>query len=162
MGHSERRNFYNETQELVTAKVKEAEACGLGIVYCCGETEAQRLEELQEQVVFEQLVALQEARVTDWDRVVIVYEPLWAMGTGTIASADQTQEACEMIRGWVKQNIGQKESEQVRVVFGGNVTEGNGDLIKLPDVDGFLVGSTSTKPIFRTIFDIVNGYVQGN
>ena len=84
------------------------------------------------------------------------------MGTGTIASADQTQETCEMIRDWVKKEVGKEQSEQVRVVFGGNVTEGNGDLIKLPDVDGFLVGSTSTKPIFRTIFDIVNGYVQGN
>ena len=103
-----------------------------------------------------------DAKVSDWNRIVIVYEPLWAMGTGTIASADQTQETCEMIRDWVKKEVGKEQSEQVRVVFGGNVTEGNGDLIKLPDVDGFLVGSTSTKPIFRTIFEIVNGYVQGN
>ena len=105
---------------------------------------------------------MQEAKVSDWNRIVIVYEPLWAMGTGTIASADQTQETCELIREWVKKEVGKEQSEQVRVVFGGNVTEGNGDLIKLPDVDGFLVGSTSTKPIFRTIFEIVNGYVQGN
>ena len=147
---------------MVTAKVSEAEACSLGVVYCCGETEAQRQEELTESVVFEQLQALLDAKVSDWNRIVIVYEPLWAMGTGTIASADQTQETCEMIRDWVKKEVGKEQSEQVRVVFGGNVTEGNGDLIKLPDVDGFLVGSTSTKPIFRTIFEIVNGYVQGN
>jgi len=83
------------------------------------------------------------------------------MGTGTIASFDQTQESCSIIRQWVKENIGEEQSQQVRVVYGGSVTEINGEnMIKLPDVDGFLVGSTSTKPIFRTIFDIVNNYVQ--
>jgi len=83
------------------------------------------------------------------------------MGTGTIASADQTQESCEMIRQWVKENIGEEQSQLCRIVYGGSVTESNGEnLIKLKDVDGFLVGSTSTKPIFRTIFDIANNYVQ--
>jgi len=66
-----------------------------------------------------------------------------------------------MIRQWVKENIGAAQSEVVRIVYGGSVTETNGpNLIKLKDLDGFLVGSTSTKPIFRTIFDIVNDYVQ--
>ena len=160
IGHSERRTFYDETQEIITAKVAESEACGLGIVYCCGENESQRHEEQTESVVFEQLQALKDAEVTDFGKVVIVYEPLWAMGTGTIASADQTQESCEMIRQWVKENIGAQQSELVRIVYGGSVTETNGNyLIKLKDLDGFLVGSTSTKPIFRTIFDIVNDYV---
>ena len=161
VGHSERRQFFGETQEVVTAKVKESEDCGLGIVYCCGEDETQRHEEQTEAVVFEQLQALKDAAVSDFSKVVIVYEPLWAMGTGTIASADQTQESCEMIRQWVKENIGEEQSQLCRIVYGGSVTETNGEnLIKLKDVDGFLVGSTSTKPIFRTIFDIVNNYVQ--
>jgi len=92
---------------------------------------------------------------------VLVYEPLWALNTGTIASADQTQEAAEFIRGWIRTNIGEEQAEVVRVVYGGSVTETNADkLIELPDVDGFMIGSTSTKPIFRTIFDIANQYVE--
>jgi len=84
---------------------------------------------------------------------VIVYEPLWAMGTGIIASADQTQDACEFLRGWVTTNISVEAGEQVRIVYGGHVTETNVDnLIKLPDCDGFIFGVPSTKPTFRSIF----------
>ena len=94
---------------------------------------------------------------------MLVYEPLWALGTGTIASADQTQEAAEFIRGWVHENIGEQQASVVRVVYGGSVTETNADkLIELPDVDGFMIGSTSTKPIFRPIFDITSTYVEAN
>ena len=93
--------------------------------------------------------------------MVLVYEPLWALNTGTIASADQTQEAAEFIRGWVRTNIGAPQADVVRIVYGGAVTETNADkLIELPDLDGFMIGSTSTKPIFRTIFDVVSGHVQ--
>ena len=92
---------------------------------------------------------------------MLVYEPLWALNTGTIASADQTQEACAFIRNWVRQNIGAQQAEVVRIVYGGSVTETNADkLIELPDNDGFMIGSTSTKPIFRTIFEYVHGYVE--
>ena len=78
------------------------------------------------------------------------------MNTGTIASADQTQEACEMIRDWIKKNVNKEAAEATRIVYGGNVTETNAaNFVRLPDVDGFLVGSTSTKPIFRKIFDMV-------
>ena len=90
-----------------------------------------------------------------------MYEPLWAVGTGTIASADQTQEACEEIRKWIRENVSEQVAEATRVVYGGSVTETNGEnLIKLPDLDGFLVGSTSCKPIFRTLFDIVDNHVR--
>ena len=107
--------------------------------------------------------ALKAANIENWANVVLVYEPLWALNTNTIASADQTQEAAEFIRGWVRQNIGEAQASVVRIVYGGSVTETNADkLIELPDVDGFMIGSTSTKPIFRTIFDIVNSYVEQN
>ena len=83
------------------------------------------------------------------------------MGTGDIASSDQTQEMASFIRKWIRENIGSKEAEVTRVVYGGNVTTTNApQLIKLEDVDGFLMGSTSTKPVFRTIFEIVNSYVE--
>ena len=92
---------------------------------------------------------------------MLVYEPLWALNTGTIASADQTQEAAEFIRKWVRENIGEAQSKVVRIVYGGSVTESNADkLVELADLDGFMIGSTSTKPIFRTIFDIVNTFVE--
>jgi triosephosphate isomerase (TIM) len=90
-----------------------------------------------------------------------VYEPLWAMGTSIIASADQTQESCETIRKWVAQNVNEEAGEQVRIVYGGSVTETNAEnFIKLNDVDGFLVGTISTRPIFRTIFEMTNKQVE--
>jgi len=107
------------------------------------------------EVLQQQLSALQE-HAKDWSKIVIVYQPLWAIGTGTIASADQTQEACFDIRNWVRDKISPEVADSIRIVYGGSVTETNGEnLIRLPDLDGFLVGSTSCKPIFRTIFEIV-------
>eukprot|EP00806_Schmidingerella_arcuata_P002214 Macronucleus_3000.p1 GENE.Macronucleus_3000~~Macronucleus_3000.p1 ORF type:complete len:218 (+),score=73.69 Macronucleus_3000:1-654(+) len=161
IGHSERRRLYGETQEMVAQKVLNAEDCDLGILYCLGETKEARDSERNEEVLMEQLEALKAANISNWGNVVLVYEPLWALNTGTIASADQTQEAAEFIRGWIRTNIGEEQAEVVRVVYGGSVTETNADkLIELPDVDGFMIGSTSTKPIFRTIFDIANQYVE--
>ncbi len=156
IGHHERRLLFGEDQQAVTAKCKNAEDCQLNIVYCVGESQEQREAEHTETVVFEQLKALIEAGVSDWGKCIIVYEPLWAMNTSVIASADQTQEACEMIRNWVATNVSKEAAAITRIVYGGNVTETNAaNFVRLPDVDGFLVGSTSTKPIFRKIFDMV-------
>jgi triosephosphate isomerase len=92
-----------------------------------------------------------------WNNVIIAYEPIWALNTGKISSADQTQEGAENIRGWLEKNCSKQIANQTRIVYGGPITETNTEnLIKLKDVDGFLVGSTSTKPVFRNIFDIVN------
>lgn len=113
-------------------------------------------------MVFEQLAVLKETEI-NWEKAVIVYEPLWAMGEGniTIATADQTQESCEMIRKWVSTNVNEAAAESVRIVYGGSVTEKNAvNFMKLADVDGFLVGTISTKPIFRTIFDMINKQVE--
>ena len=83
------------------------------------------------------------------------------MGTTVIASADQTQESCEIIRKWVQSNVSDEAAQAVRIVYGGSVTETNAEnFIKLADVDGFLVGSISTRPIFRTIFEMVNKQVE--
>ena len=156
IGHHERRVLFGEDQAAVTSKCKHAEDCNLNIVYCVGETQEQREAEHTELVVFEQLKALLDAQVSDWSKCIIVYEPLWAMNTSIIASADQTQEACEMIRKWLADNVSKEAAAITKIVYGGNVTETNAaNFVKLPDVDGFLVGSTSTKPIFRKIFDMV-------
>jgi triosephosphate isomerase len=98
--------MYGDTQELVSKKVQEAEDCQLSVIYCCGENSQDRQNDEQEKVISEQLQALKDANIEDWSRVIIAYEPLWAMGTGDIASADQTQEVAFFIRNWIRENIG--------------------------------------------------------
>ena len=94
-----------------------------------------------------------------WEKVVIAYEPIWAIGTGKIASADQTQEAHQFIRKWIGENVNQSVANSIRIIYGGSVSDSNCEnLIKLPDVDGFLVGSASIKPAFRDIFETVYKY----
>lgn len=88
IGHSERRRFYGETQEIVAQKVLNAEDCDLGILYCLGETKEDRENEQNEEVLSTQLEALKAANIANWANIVLVYEPLWALNTGTIASAD--------------------------------------------------------------------------
>lgn len=88
IGHSERRRMYGETQEIIAQKVLQAEDCDLGILYCLGETKEDREGERNEQVLAEQLEALKAANIANWANVVLVYEPLWALNTNTIASAD--------------------------------------------------------------------------
>lgn len=88
IGHSERRRLHGETQEIVAKKLAEAEDCDLGILYCIGETKEDRDSEQNEKVLTEMLESLSAAKISDWSRVVLVYEPLWALNTGTIASAD--------------------------------------------------------------------------
>ena len=88
IGHSERRRMYGETNEIVAQKVLHAEDCDLGILYCIGETKEDRECERNEHVLAEQLEALKAANIENWQNIVLVYEPLWALNTGTIASAD--------------------------------------------------------------------------
>lgn len=162
IGQNERRRLNDEAQATINEKVKQAWDCDLNIVYCVGENAEQHEMEHTEEVVFEQLAVLKDTEI-NWEKAVIVYEPLWAMGEGniTIATADQTQESCEMIRKWVSTNVNEAAAESVRIVYGGSVTEKNAvNFMKLADVDGFLVGTISTKPIFRTIFDMVNKQVE--
>ena len=162
IGQNERRLKFNESQEVINEKLKQAWDCDLNMIYCVGENSEQREQEQTDEVLSEQLNALKDMDI-NWSKVVIVYEPLWAMGTNniTIASPDQTQESCEAIRKWVKDNVNEDASEKVRIVYGGSVTETNAEtFIKLKDLDGFLVGSISTRPNFRTIFEMVNKQVE--
>ena len=105
----------------------------------------------------QQLQALIQPNIkVNWHTLVLVYEPLWAIAKGLIASADQTQDACQHIREWVKAKAGTEASKVVRIVFGGPVTVTNAqNFIKLPDIDGFLLGTTSTKIDFKPIFTLV-------
>ena len=128
----------------------------MGMILCLGENLEQREKELTGQVLDEQLESYQKALNGNWENVVIAYEPIWAMGTGRIASADQTQEAHEHIRKWVGTHVNPALAESIRIIYAGSVTETNCEnLVKLPQVDGFLVGTSSTKPAFRDIFETV-------
>jgi triosephosphate isomerase len=104
-------------------------------------------------VVTTQLKAVKE-RISDWSKIVIAYEPIWAIGTGKVATTAQAQEVHAAIRAWLKKEVSEKVADETRIIYGGSVNEKNcKDLSKQPDIDGFLVGGASLKPAFT---DIIN------
>ena len=118
---------------------------------CVGETLEQRESNKTIDVVTSQLMAGAE-QIKDWSKVVIAYEPVWAIGTGKVASTEQAQEVHGEIRKWLAAGVSQEASEATRIVYGGSVSEKNcKDLAKQADIDGFLVGGASLKPAFVDI-----------
>ncbi len=147
VGHSERRQLFGETDEALARKVPALLEAGMLAILCCGETEVERDAGETEDVLRRQLEAdLAEVPPTELDRVVIAYEPIWAIGTGRTATPDQAQEACEFIRGLIAGRDG-AAAEAMRIVYGGSVKPANAaELFALPDVDGGLVGGASLDP----------------
>lgn len=153
VGHSERRTILQETDQFVASKIKSALDGGISVIFCLGESLEQREAGKTIEVVTSQLQAVRE-KVNDWSHIVIAYEPIWAIGTGKVASTEQAQEVHKAIREWLKQNVSAKAAEETRIIYGGSVSEKNSvDLSKQPDIDGFLVGGASLKPAF---VDIIN------
>jgi triosephosphate isomerase len=102
-------------------------------------------------VVTSQLKAVKD-KVSDWSKIVIAYEPIWAIGTGKVATTEQAQEVHAAIRNWLKTEVSAKAAEETRIIYGGSVNEKNcKDLSKQPDIDGFLVGGASLKPACERI-----------
>lgn len=153
LGHSERRELCGETDRALSLKVPAALAAGLTPVLCVGETEGERdsgdTERKLRHQVREDLAAVPAA---DLGRVVIAYEPIWAIGTGRVASAEQAQEAIAFIRALLSDRSvapgGDPDvAERMRILYGGSVKPENaGELLALPDVDGALVGGASLQP----------------
>jgi triosephosphate isomerase len=143
LGHSERRQFFCETDEALARKVPAALAADLEPILCVGESEAARDGGETEEVLERQLQAdLAGVEPTDLAKVVIAYEPIWAIGTGKVATAEQAQEACAYIRDVVRLRGG--AADDLRVLYGGSVKPGNAaELLALPDVDGALVGGAA-------------------
>jgi len=107
-------------------------------------------------VIKAQMDACKES-VKDWSKVVVAYEPVWAIGTGKVATPEQAQETQAYVRSWLHDNISADVAKNTRIIYGGSVTETNcGDLIKQADVDGFLVGGASLKPAFADIIKTVS------
>ncbi|QIW95651.1 hypothetical protein AMS68_001169 [Peltaster fructicola] len=156
VGHSERRTIIQESNAFIASKTKAALDGGIGVILCVGETLEQREANKTEEVVIAQLAAVAK-EVTDWSKIVIAYEPVWAIGTGKVATNEQAQEVHKAIRGWVSKELGNQTADNVRIIYGGSVNEKNcRDLAKQPDIDGFLVGGASLKPQF---VDIVNSKI---
>lgn len=118
----------------------------MSVILCCGESLEEREKGITLEVVTGQLQAVANV-VKDWSKIVVAYEPVWAIGTGKVATTQQAQEAHKGIREWMKKAVGEKAAEETRILYGGSVTEKNsGELAKQEDVDGFLVGGASLKP----------------
>lgn len=142
-----------ESDEFVARKTKNALDGGVGVILCCGETLEQREGNKTMEVVINQLKAVSQ-QVKDWSKVVVAYEPVWAIGTGKVATTEQAQEVHKGIREWISKDLGADAAEKTRIIYGGSVSEKNcRDLAKEADIDGFLVGGASLKPAF---VDIIN------
>jgi triosephosphate isomerase len=143
LGHSERRQLFGETDEALARKVPAALAADLEPILCVGETEEARDADQTETVLERQLQAdLAAVAAADLTRVVIAYEPIWAIGTGRTATPDQAQEVCAFIRDVLRARGG--AADAIRILYGGSVKPANAaELLVLPDVDGALVGGAA-------------------
>ena len=147
IGHSERRTYFNETDETVNKKTKAALAHNLTPIVCCGETLEQREEGIMQPWIEGQIEkALEGIGADDLAKVVIAYEPIWAIGTGKTATAAQAQEVCSIIRKKIAALYSADVADSVSVLYGGSVKGGNvAELTGSPDIDGGLVGGASLK-----------------
>lgn len=144
IGHSERRQFFGETDDTVAKKTRAALAAGLGAIVCVGETLAQRDAGTTTAVVETHLGALRGLGVEVAERLVIAYEPVWAIGTGRTATPGQAQEVHAFIRAWLGKELGPAMAAAVRIQYGGSVKPDNAvELMRQPDIDGALVGGAS-------------------
>ena len=155
VGHSERRQYYNETNEACALKNKAAIAEELVVLYCVGESLDQRESNSHFDVIKTQVENVLEGITSEeMSHVVIAYEPVWAIGTGKTASAAQAQEVHAFIRGLIDSKYGQTVAQSVRILYGGSVKPDNAKVIFCQeDIDGGLIGGASLKP--RDFFDII-------
>ncbi|AWV99515.1 triose-phosphate isomerase [Arcticibacterium luteifluviistationis] len=145
IGHSERREYFNESDEFIAAKVNAILAGGLTPIFCCGETLEQREAGIHFDFVKGQLTkGLFQLSAEELQKVVIAYEPIWAIGTGVTASSDQAQEMHKALRAHLASKYGADVAANISILYGGSVKPGNaGELFAQPDIDGGLVGGAS-------------------
>jgi triosephosphate isomerase len=145
IGHSERRHIFGESDEVLVQKMKQAKQAGLKIMYCFGETLAQRESGQVEEIIESQLVLLHQLEGFTENDMELAYEPVWAIGTGLTASAAQAQEVHVLVREFLFRHYAHL-AEQIRILYGGSVKPENaGELLTNPDIDGLLVGGASLK-----------------
>jgi len=148
IGHSERRQYFGETDDTVNKRVKQALKKGLLPILCVGETLAEREAEKLNEIISRQVTGgLRDIPASDMQKVVIAYEPVWAIGTGKTATPGQANEVHALIRQKIKTVYNADIAEGLRIQYGGSVTPENvSTLMAMPDIDGALVGGASLKP----------------
>ena len=147
LGHSERRAYFNETDEALAEKVNTAVAHDMEVIFCFGEELEDRKSERHFEVVASQLKkALFHLEATAWKNIVLAYEPVWAIGTGETASPEQAQEMHAFIRNLIQESYGNSVAENVAILYGGSVKPANAqEIFSKPDVDGGLIGGAALK-----------------
>jgi len=147
IGHSERRAYYGETNQILNKKANLILAEGLKAIYCCGETLEERESGELFNVIKSQIVeGLFTLSANELDNVIIAYEPVWAIGTGVTASSDQAQEMHAYIRGLLTEKYGKEVADKMRILYGGSVKPDNAtEIFGKEDVDGGLIGGASLK-----------------
>ena len=148
LGHSERREYYHETPEILKEKVDLALANGLKVIFCIGESLAEREANEQEAVCKAELAgSVFHLTAEQWKNVVIAYEPIWAIGTGKTATAEQAGEVCTAIRAVIRGLYGARVARSITIQYGGSMNPKNAaELLAQGDVDGGLIGGAALKP----------------
>ena len=147
LGHSERRQYFGETDETVNKRLTAALAAGLKVILCVGEMLADRENGITDELVALQTkIALKGVSKEDLKKVIIAYEPVWAIGTGKTATAEQANEVCAVIRGVIAKIYDQEAADAITIQYGGSMNAKNAaELVAQPDVDGGLIGGASLK-----------------
>ena len=153
IGHSERREYFAETDETVNKKVLKAFEHGLTPIICCGESLTQREQGITIDWIRQQIkIAFLNVTAQQAAGAVIAYEPIWAIGTGKVATTEQAQEVCKAIRDCIAELYGDTTAAAIRIQYGGSVSASSApELFAQPDIDGGLVGGASLKPDFGQI-----------
>ena len=154
VGHSERRQYHGESDFLVNEKAKALLGKGIIPIICVGESLEQREMDLTiEYITYQVKAALSGISATELRRCIIAYEPIWAIGTGRTATAEQAEEVCEAIRAVIRKMYGARPARSFSILYGGSMNAGNAaELLAQPDIDGGLIGGASLKPVdFATI-----------
>ncbi len=156
LGHSERRQYYGETNAILKEKVLLALANGLKVIFCCGETLEERQAGKQNEVVKAEIEeSVFNLSAEEWKNIIIAYEPIWAIGTGLTATADQAEEMLAYIRSLVAEKYGEAAADDTSILYGGSCKASNApELFAKPDIDGGLIGGASLKCAdFKGIID---------
>lgn len=148
VGHSERRALFHEDDTVVNRKLRAAVSAGLSPILCVGETlDEHRAGKVEEKITRQLSADLAGVGQEDLKRVVIAYEPIWAIGTGETATPEEAQGTIKMIRDWIEENYDASAAEGIRILYGGSVKPENAaSLLSQPDIDGALVGGASLNP----------------
>ena len=154
IGHSERRKYFNETDETINLKIKKALECNLKPIVCVGETEEQRNSEITEMVISKQIEKALEG-VENLNNIIIAYEPIWAIGTGKTATPQDANNTIKFIRSKIKDLYNEEQAENIIIQYGGSVKPSNAkELFEMSDIDGALIGGASLN--VKDMADIIN------